>query len=335
MTRKERSWKDSAFNYRFGFNGYEREDDIAGTSNVIDFGMRIYDSRLGRFFSTDPIVYPFWSPYQYDGNSPVSQKDVKGMGRGDDVKGDKVKEGEGPLEYGMRNNMIGSNISILDKLAQNNPENFKNYSPTWSVQQKVDYFSDGSGKNWYIDPGQQLTVYKEYGPDPPIDPDPLKDDNSKSTENKNKLGYRENNVDPNGRILRTTGFQLMGAAGALGGSVEFGWASEDESIGRPYVTLEYAYGFDFSFGFVANQHQKVQGADEISLKDLEGNGATKNYSILTLDYSTGGNYDDKSKVGTWEDYGATYKTRTYGASLGSPVGYSYSTGKTWIFFLND
>ena len=53
---------------------------------MIDFGARIYDSRLGRFFSTDPIVYPYWSPYQYDGNSPISLKDYLGMGNGDPDK---------------------------------------------------------------------------------------------------------------------------------------------------------------------------------------------------------------------------------------------------------
>jgi|TARA_B110000967_G_C18892861_1_gene568549 RHS repeat-associated protein len=78
----ERSYSATTEGYRFGFNGYENEPDIAGQGSVIDFGARIYDSRLGRFFSTDPIVYPYWSPYQYDGNSPISVKDVLGMGPG-------------------------------------------------------------------------------------------------------------------------------------------------------------------------------------------------------------------------------------------------------------
>ncbi len=66
MEIKERTWSDSSFSYRFGFNGYEREDEVSGEGSVIDFGARIYDSRLGSFFSTDPIVYPYWSTYQYE-----------------------------------------------------------------------------------------------------------------------------------------------------------------------------------------------------------------------------------------------------------------------------
>ena len=94
MTIKERSWSDTSFNYRFGFNGYEREDDIAGAGSVIDFGARIYDSRLGKFFSIDPISYPHWSPYQYDGNCPISIKDLFGMGVGDDPKYHKTGKGD-------------------------------------------------------------------------------------------------------------------------------------------------------------------------------------------------------------------------------------------------
>jgi RHS repeat-associated protein len=86
MLIQERSYTATAKGYRFGFNGYENEPDVAEEGAVIDFGARIYDSRLGRFFSTDPIVYPYWSPYQYDANSPIWQKDFLGMGLFDGFK---------------------------------------------------------------------------------------------------------------------------------------------------------------------------------------------------------------------------------------------------------
>jgi RHS repeat-associated protein len=96
MGIKDREWSESSFGYRFGFNGYENEPDIAGQGSVIDFGARIYDSRLGRFFSTDPIVYPYWSPYQYDGNSPIALKDYLGMGNGDPDKPKKKEQYKDP-----------------------------------------------------------------------------------------------------------------------------------------------------------------------------------------------------------------------------------------------
>lgn len=59
-----RSW-DVGSEYRYGFNGNERVDEIAGNNNVVDFGARIYDARLGRWFCRDPLAYnyPTLSPY--------------------------------------------------------------------------------------------------------------------------------------------------------------------------------------------------------------------------------------------------------------------------------
>lgn len=47
--------------------------------------MRIYDSRLGRFLSVDPISkeYPWYSPYQFAGNKPIKFIDIDGMEEGE------------------------------------------------------------------------------------------------------------------------------------------------------------------------------------------------------------------------------------------------------------
>jgi RHS repeat-associated protein len=68
-------------NYRYGFNGKENDNDVKGSGNQIDYGERIYDTRVGRFLSTDPLTrhYPWYTPYQYAGNSPILNIDVDGM----------------------------------------------------------------------------------------------------------------------------------------------------------------------------------------------------------------------------------------------------------------
>lgn len=75
----------NGFGYRFSFNGKEKDNEVSGDGNTIAFEARIYDSRLGRFFSTDPWEYKYaWqSTYAYYRNSPISQIDFLGMG-GDD-----------------------------------------------------------------------------------------------------------------------------------------------------------------------------------------------------------------------------------------------------------
>ncbi len=42
--------------YKYGFNGKEKDDEIKGNGNSQDYGKRIYDSRLGKFLSVDPIT---------------------------------------------------------------------------------------------------------------------------------------------------------------------------------------------------------------------------------------------------------------------------------------
>jgi hypothetical protein len=54
---------------------------VKGAGNQQDYGMRIYDPRLGRFLSVDPLTnaYPYYTPYQYAGNKPVWCIDIDGL----------------------------------------------------------------------------------------------------------------------------------------------------------------------------------------------------------------------------------------------------------------
>ena len=64
--------------YRYGFNGKENDKDISEGGQ--DYGMRIYDARLGRFLSEDPLTskYPELTPYQFASNTPIRAVDLDG-----------------------------------------------------------------------------------------------------------------------------------------------------------------------------------------------------------------------------------------------------------------
>jgi RHS repeat-associated protein len=70
----------AASGYRYGFNGKERDKDI--NIGAIAFEARIYDSRVGKMFSTDSrqAEYAWQSTYAYYKNSPINVIDVKGRG---------------------------------------------------------------------------------------------------------------------------------------------------------------------------------------------------------------------------------------------------------------
>jgi RHS repeat-associated protein len=67
--------------YRYGFNGKENDKEVKGEGKQQDYGMRIYDPRLGRFLSVDPISneYPELTPYQFASNTPIWAIDLDGL----------------------------------------------------------------------------------------------------------------------------------------------------------------------------------------------------------------------------------------------------------------
>jgi RHS repeat-associated protein len=67
--------------YRYGFNGKEKDDEVSGNGNVYDYGFRIYNPRLGKFLSVDPLFqsYPWYTPYQFAGNTPIQAIDLDGL----------------------------------------------------------------------------------------------------------------------------------------------------------------------------------------------------------------------------------------------------------------
>jgi RHS repeat-associated protein len=72
---------DNGSQYRYGFNGKENDNEVKGEGNQQDYGMRIYDPRLGRFLSVDPITvkYPELTPYQFSSNRPIDGVDIDGL----------------------------------------------------------------------------------------------------------------------------------------------------------------------------------------------------------------------------------------------------------------
>ena len=75
----ERSY--SIADYKYGFNGKEMDKDVSGNGNQYDYGFRIYNPRLGKFLSVDPLSknYPWYTPYQFAGNMPISAVDLDGL----------------------------------------------------------------------------------------------------------------------------------------------------------------------------------------------------------------------------------------------------------------
>ena len=75
MVMPERSFSNQK--YRWGYNGKETDNE----TNWQDYGFRIYYPGLGKFLSVDPLFksYPWYTPYQFAGNTPISCIDLDGL----------------------------------------------------------------------------------------------------------------------------------------------------------------------------------------------------------------------------------------------------------------
>ena len=75
MTMPGRSFNSGA-GYRYGFNGKELNPEME--SATYDYDARIYDARIGRWFSMDNVIKVELSPFAFSKNNPVIYIDRDG-----------------------------------------------------------------------------------------------------------------------------------------------------------------------------------------------------------------------------------------------------------------
>ncbi|SHI45773.1 RHS repeat-associated core domain-containing protein [Flavobacterium haoranii] len=70
----------SSNSYRYGFQGQEKDDEIKGEGNSLNYTFRMHDPRVGRFFTVDPLFkdYPHYTPYSFSGNKLIAHIELEG-----------------------------------------------------------------------------------------------------------------------------------------------------------------------------------------------------------------------------------------------------------------
>ena len=67
--------------YRYGFQGQEKDDEVKGNGNSINYKFRMHDPRVGKFFAVDPLAakYPYYSQYAFSGNRVIDMIELEGL----------------------------------------------------------------------------------------------------------------------------------------------------------------------------------------------------------------------------------------------------------------
>ena len=66
--------------YRFGYQGQEKDDEVKGEGNSLNYEYRMHDPRVGRFFTVDPLFknYAHNSPYAFSENRVLDGIELEG-----------------------------------------------------------------------------------------------------------------------------------------------------------------------------------------------------------------------------------------------------------------
>ena len=67
--------------YRYGFQGQEKDDEVKGEGNSLNYKFRMHDPRIGRFFTPDPLepIYSHNSPYAFSENRLIDGYELEGL----------------------------------------------------------------------------------------------------------------------------------------------------------------------------------------------------------------------------------------------------------------
>lgn len=103
--------------YRYGFNGKEKDDNGEFGNTHYDYGFRIYNPSIGRFLSVDPLTksYPELTPYQFASNKPINSIDLDGLEARTSIKGEFVN---GHWTMGSDNHISLANEAEMKMKAQ-------------------------------------------------------------------------------------------------------------------------------------------------------------------------------------------------------------------------
>jgi RHS repeat-associated protein len=73
--------------YRYSFQGQERDDEVKGKGNSVNYTYRMHDTRLGRFFAVDPLwsKYPHNSTFAFSENRLIDKNELEGLENGPPV----------------------------------------------------------------------------------------------------------------------------------------------------------------------------------------------------------------------------------------------------------
>ena len=141
--------------YRYGFNGKEKDNEVKGEGCQLNYSERTYDPRIGRWFKPDKfeMVAAGWTPYRFGLNNPIRYNDGEGNFEVDAATAAKYPQLKPALKI------------ILEELQK--PENSQKVEMLVKMgklknkEELFEIFTDGKGPKLSVKDIVKLTVEKK------------------------------------------------------------------------------------------------------------------------------------------------------------------------------
>ncbi len=150
--------------YRYGFQNQEKDNEIKGEGNSLNYEFRMHDPRLGRFFAVDPLAadYPWNSSYAFSENMVIHMVELEGLEAAKPMTTNGIIGGAGaelnPPTQG--NTMTGSNQGTVS-LANQKKNAKSTIAPASTMPSKP--VADNLSKAPYAPPPREPLIYHADG----------------------------------------------------------------------------------------------------------------------------------------------------------------------------
>ena len=137
----------SSDKYRYGFQGQEKDDEVKGEGNSVNYKYRMHDPRIGRFLSMDPLKadYPWNSPYAFAENKVIQFIELEGL---------EATENRWSIQYDEDGNNIGLNFEYIVDDFQDEDKVLTSVLPPWTekgMQSQLDQMHMQKGEFYRLD----------------------------------------------------------------------------------------------------------------------------------------------------------------------------------------
>ncbi|MGV9004118.1 RHS repeat domain-containing protein [Flavobacterium sp.] len=145
---------DASEDYRYGFQGQEKDDEIKGEGNSLNYTFRMHDPRVGRFFATDPLEkkYPWNSPYAFSENKVINLIELEGL---ETAMCRYVLENSGHYSPGYKHASNDSRVLEAQVSGTAMKLGFKNYLP----KKFIDTYTGLDGGTLYLSRQETIDIH--------------------------------------------------------------------------------------------------------------------------------------------------------------------------------